>query len=285
MPQFISKVQHYISEKGEFADEKARTPAQTLELIKDFPWQEERPFSDLKIGPSVTIQDENSNYLKVVLGSDRIFSINFLDNDNHLYEYNVLDIDTVCIEATSFFSGQVNIQNYKKHFFNIGNRVNFLTKDFIYNVKALSVLWLSSLQIIPFFAITLFLVELSPNASFSERAFLILLFLLSGGLCGYILNRYLVCYSQTLQISKGNDIFYFGQGLDEKKYNKNDIEKIVIYSPGGKRKLHFFYVFEIYFMDRSILKFSNMLISEGDFFNKFPSDVITYGAKSPFWKL
>jgi hypothetical protein len=286
MPEFISKLQHYISEKGEFTDEKVRSLVQTIELIKNFTWDEERSFADFKItGPSVTIRDEDLNYLKVGLYTDGLFNIYFLDNDNHLYENHISDIYTIFNEVSSFFNGQIDPQKYKKHFFNIDNRTNFITKDFRYKVKLLNVLWSGVLQIIPFLFILLLLVEQSPNASFNERIFLIILLLLSGAPCAYILNRYLVRSNQTIQISKGNDIFYFAQGINETKYNKNDIDKIIIYQPGGRKKLHFFYVFEIYFKDGSVLKFSNMLISEGNFMNKFPDDLYSYTSKSTFWRL
>ncbi len=241
MPEFISKLQHYISEKGEFTDEKVRSLAQTIELIKNFTWDEERPFADFKItGPSVTIQGENLNYLKVGIYTDGLFSIYFLDNNNHLYENHVSDIDAIFNEVSCFFNGQVDLQKYEKHFFNIGNRTNFITKDFRYKVKLLNVLWSGALQIIPFLFILLLLVEQSPSASF--RIFLIILLLLSGAPCVYIFYKYLACSNQILQIYKGNDIFYFGRSLNENKYNKNDIDKILIYSPGGSKR----YIFSMY---------------------------------------
>jgi lipase chaperone LimK len=55
MPEFISKVQHKTYEKGEFSDEKVRTLQETIELIKAFPYDDERALTSVELtGPSVT---------------------------------------------------------------------------------------------------------------------------------------------------------------------------------------------------------------------------------------
>jgi hypothetical protein len=85
MPAFISKVQHKTYEKGEFTDEKERSLAETISLINDFPWDKERPLTDIQLtGPSVTICDEDVNYLKVGLYFNGKYCLYFLGGDNHL---------------------------------------------------------------------------------------------------------------------------------------------------------------------------------------------------------
>jgi hypothetical protein len=88
MPEFISKLQHNTYEKGEFSDEQPRDLEETINLIKDFPWDAERTLTDIQLtGPSVTILDNDLNYLKLGLYFGGKFCVYYLDKDNHLYEY------------------------------------------------------------------------------------------------------------------------------------------------------------------------------------------------------
>jgi hypothetical protein len=287
MPEFISKLQHYISEKGEFTGEKVRNLSQTIELINNFTWEEERPFDDFNItGPSVTIQDENFNYLKIRLYQDNMFNVYYLDNNNHLYECQVANLEATCVEVTNFFKGQIDLQQYNKHLFNIGNRINFLSKSFIYKAN----LWETvssclSVFVLLFFAI-LMLFELSPTAPFSNKLILISIIVLTGGMLAYIFVKYFSYLGKSIQISKGDDIFYFNDGLTTTQYDKNNIEQIIIYTTGsGTRKPLYFHVFEIHFNDGSLLKFSNMLISNANFRQKFPADIIVFSNKWAFFRL
>jgi len=141
----------------------------------------------------------------------------------------------------------------------------------------------SGFSIIILFVFTFYLLA-TNTGSFNEKTFIFFFMLLPGGLLAYIFNRYLACYNQVLQVSEANDTFYFGDDRLN-KYNKDDIGRITIYQPGGVKKVHFFYVFEFTLKDGSMLKFSNMLISEAAVLNNFPDDLVSYGNKSPFWRL
>jgi hypothetical protein len=137
------------------------------------------------------------------------------------------------------------------------------------------------------FALTCWML-ITSNGAFGEKIFILIFVLYFGGLLSYILNRYLACYNQIIEISWSDDTFYFGDNLDNlrlNKYEKDKVQQVLIYQPGGLRKVHFFYVFQITFKDGSIIKFSNMLISEAEIINAFSDDLIRYGNKSPFWRL
>ncbi len=160
---------------------------------------------------------------------------------------------------------------------------NYIT----YKTKFWKILSSGFTIIIPFI---FFCYILSINkGSFSEKVLIAFFIFLFGGLLIYIIYRYLACSKQVLQISIDDDTFYFNDGTSEKKYNKNNIEKITIYQPGRgwtggntDGRLHYFYVYELLFKDRSILKFSNMLISEAQVLSNFSNDIIRYDPKSPF---
>jgi len=277
MPEFISKVQHKTYEKGEFSDEKARNLAETIDLIKKFTWDDERALTAVQLtGPSITIQDEDVNYLKV----------GYLDNENHLYEYYAPNIDDACKIVTDFFNGQLDLEKFDKHFFNIGNQANFLTKYFEYKVKFWKVL-LISWPFIMFFLIFLifFIAILSTIAPLYVKVVPCILTLILGGVLLYIFRKYLGCSNQVLQISKGNDIFSFSSGYNETSYDKRNIKEIIIYRPAGGRTPNMFYVYEIHFKDDTVIKFSNMLISDITFGNKFSFSLCRYSDKNSFRQL
>jgi len=287
MPEFISKLQHKTYEKGEFSDEKARNLPDTLALIKNFPWEEERPLTAVDLtGPSVTIKDEDLNYLKVGLYFNGKYCLYYLDRDNHLYEYYAPDITDVYKKVTDFFNGQLDLSAFEKHFFNIGNQGHFVNKSFIYEVKLWRVVLLSWPFILFFLIFLIFFIAIiTTPAPFYVVLVPIIFVLLLGGTLTYIFNKYVKCSAQTLQISKGNNNFSFNDGSGENVYNKNEIKEIIIYKPAGGRNPNDFYVYEIYFKDGSMIKFSNMLISDIVFGNKFPSDLYRYGDKNSFRKL
>lgn len=284
MPEFISKLQHKTYEKGEYSDEKVRNLEETLLLIKTFPWDGQRG-SDVQLtGPSVTIKDEYGNYLKIGLYFNDKFCLYYLDCDNHLFEYHAPDINDVLDIVTDFFNGQIALQKFEKHLFNIGNQAQFITNSFIYRVKPLRSLLLSGFFIVLFLLFFIpAIVLMSEKAPFFVFGIPFAFSLLFGGLLIYILKKYLACSTQIMQVSRGNPVFSFGNDVDDSTYNKNDIKEIIRYNPSGGRNPNMFVVFEIYFKDGSTIKFSNMLISDLIFNNKFPGSLITFGKKNPLW--
>ncbi|SDH12403.1 hypothetical protein ACRQ5D_22375 [Mucilaginibacter sp. P25] len=104
MLQLISKLQHNTYKKGEYSDEEYRNLDDTIQLIKDFPWDAERALTDIQLtGPSVTIQDNDLNYLKLGLYFNSKFCVYYLDIDNHLYEYHAPNVEEACNLVKDFF--------------------------------------------------------------------------------------------------------------------------------------------------------------------------------------
>ena len=283
MPEFISKLQHKTYEKGEFSDEQVRNLDETIELIKSFPWDTERTLTDVQLtGPSITIRDEDINYLKVGLYFNGKYCLYYLDRDNHLYEYHAPDITDACKIVTDFFAGQLDLENFEKHFFNIGNQAHFVTNYFEYREKVWRILLLNILTLIYgifFICISTGLIKSNQPTGLSFMIILfagLFLFLLGRIFYNAIINR-----NNYLQISRGNDLFKFG--YNEKNiqtYSKKDIDKVVIYESRGNRNPNLVCMYEIYFKDGNVIKFSNMLISDMALKSKFPDFTITYGKKS-----
>jgi len=272
MPEFISKLQHKTYEKGEFSDEKVRALDETIELIKTFPWENERTLTDIQLtGPSVTVQDEYVNYLKIGLYFNGKFCLYYLDCDNHLYEHHVVEMTEVINVVTGFFNGRIALQDFEKHIFNIGNKAHFNTNYFEYREKLWRVLMLTGMLL--FYGVFFIIANtalFTTNTPGFLRVMFVLITVLYYSLLGKIYYNAIINRNNYLQISKGNDIFSFGYNQQEiNTYNKNDISEIVTYVSRGSRNPNFVEAYEIKFKDGSSIKFSNMLIPYAAFHTKF----------------
>ena len=283
MPEFISKLQYKTYEKGEYSDESVRNLEETLKLVRNFPWEEQRGADVQLTGPSVTIRDEYGNYLKTGLYFSGKFCLFYLDCDNHLYEYHASDMDDVISIVTDFFNGQIALKSFEKHLFNIGNQGHFITNDFIYRVKLWRTLLSSRFFIILFiFFIVAALALISKNAPFFIWLIPILFSLPPGLTLVYIFRRYLSSSNQILQVSKGNPTFSIGNDSDINIYNKDNIREIKRYAAS---RGHDFIVYEILFLDGPTIKFSTMLIPEFVLSNKFSRELFIYDKKNSLWHL
>jgi hypothetical protein len=278
MPEFISKVQHNTYEKGEFSDEKVRTLSETLELIKTFPFDAERTVTDIQLtGPSVTIQDEYVNYLKVGLYFGGKLCVYYLDNDNHLYECYVRDVDAACNLVTDFFNGKLDPSKFEKHLFNIGNQGHFVTDYFEYHLNKiwvffcfLLIVFISIMCIVGTFAF--FWMNNAPWPLIILYIFLDILALQSF----YFMIGVLIKSKNTyLQLSKGNDSFNLSRNGMSYTYNKVDISQINIYGQTS-RSSRIFNLMELVFKDNSSVIIPGAIIDPWDFIHKFKMSQIIY---------
>ncbi|MGN8068561.1 hypothetical protein [Mucilaginibacter sp. SG564] len=275
MPQFVSKLQHNTYEKGEFSDEQPRNFDNTIDLIKNFPWDQERSLTDIQLtGPSVTIQDNDLNYLKLGLYFGGKFCVYYLDKGNHLYEYHTPDLDSVSTLVSDFFTQKLDLKLFEKHFFNVGNRAHFITKNFIYRLSTWYFLTLMSL----FFIYLCIILLSSINKNNSGSLFLLCLTLfIFGSFLLYASSRYFKNRQQYLQISKGNNRFSFGYNDQQiVTYNKSDVQQIIYYAGKGNSSRNLSDDVEVYFKDGSAIKISNMLISAIDLLAKFKDPADNY---------
>ncbi|MDB5010199.1 MAG: hypothetical protein JWR67_989 [Mucilaginibacter sp.] len=290
MSQFISKLQHNTYEKGEFSDEKERTLNETIEFIKNFPWNGERALTDIQLtGPSVTIQDENINYLKLGLYFNGKFCLYYLDNDNHLYEYHAPEIDSACALVVDFFNRQLDLQIFDRHFFNIGNKGHFLTNHFEYRERFWRILMINGLLL--FYGVFFLIADVTmfvKNTPIFIGLVIIIFSVIYYLLLAKIFYKAIVNRNNYLQISKGNDFFSFGYNEQAiKAYKKSEISEVVHYISRGSKNPNLIEVYEINFKDGSTIKFSNMLIPSSAFYSKFTDKMgnsymqIINGKKSP----
>jgi hypothetical protein len=276
MPEFISKLQYKTSEKGEYFDEKSRNLEDTIELIKNFPWERER-YADIELtGPSITIKDKNGNYLKVGIYYGGRHSLYYLDKKRTFYKYYQINIDKVFAMVTDFFNGQLDLQKFDRHRFALGAKSYFITNLFEYRIKAcevalLTIFWDFYFILFLAFSIAFFIGAMIPiGLIFATIAIFLEISPFFTFLNAYK-NR-----NQYLKISRGEDTFQFG---DSKtgiiNYNKSDIKKIINYIDRASRSPNLIEIVEIVFKDGSSIIFTNILMS---------SDALKYKF-SDKWKL
>src|ERR1700760_3863791 len=115
MTNLISKLQYKYYEKGEFTEQKARSLDETIELIKTYPWDKQRG-QDIQITcPSVTILDENGNYLKMGVYFSGKYCFYYLDADHHLYEHPVATVDEALLIVNNFFAGTLDLEKFERN--------------------------------------------------------------------------------------------------------------------------------------------------------------------------
>ena len=270
MPELISKVQHKTYEKGEFSEEKARNLEETISLIKDFPWDAERTLTDIQLtGPSVTIQDDALNYLKIGLYFGGKFCAYYLDNDGHLYEYHAPTIEDACNVVKELFTGDVGLQKFEKITFSIGARKHFENGYFEYT---LNTTW-TLCYILFAFAILIPIMIGTIAIALLPMYWLLLLYLVLDLL--YIQGIYFMVMvgirsrNLSLNITSGQDYFQFGDDNEMQQFDKRDISEINIFGQTS-RSLKTFNLMQIVFKDGSIVTIPGAIIEPFTFASKFP---------------
>ncbi|WP_259067091.1 hypothetical protein HDF24_19975 [Mucilaginibacter sp. X4EP1] len=270
MPQFISKLQYKTSEKGEYFDEKARSLKDTIELIKNFPWEREG-YADVELtGPSITIKDEQGNYLKVGIYYGGRFSLYYLNTKRDFYKYYQIDMDKVLVLVTNFFNGQLDLQKFDKHRFALGAKSHFITDPFEYRIKEWKVALLTIFWDVYFIIFFTFSIALLIDGEELFGLVSIIIPIFPGIILFSIFFNAYKNRNQYLKISRGEDTFQFGDSkAGITNYNKSDIKKIINYIDKANKTPNLIEIIEIIFKDDSSIIFTNMLMSSGALTYKF----------------
>ncbi|TWR25132.1 hypothetical protein FPZ43_16795 [Mucilaginibacter pallidiroseus] len=287
MTHFVSKIQFKHYEKGEFTDEQKRTLQETLNLVADFPWADQNHFTSIEeTGPSVTIENNQSEYIKIGLYYSGTYGVYYRDKFALVSKSYAADLTELTKIITAFFENRLNANDFKKDFFLWISRYHFVSKSFVYNVKPFKTLLLSIFYIIYFIVLLCFVRSINSAAKFekSSTIFLVLFILLCYCLCkiAAVHCRY---KKHFIKVSKASATFTYGNGVNIKEYNKADIESITTFSPKNNRSPNMFFVFIINFVNGDKIKFNNMMISESIVTTKFPNTKFTISKGSSFWKL
>lgn len=250
MEQLISKLQYKNDEKGEFTSEEARSLEDTIKLITDFPWAAERHITAVELtGGSVTIQDVDSNYLKVSYDRLDKFRLYVCMVKAKSFQYKMLEMDDVQKIVKSFFEGQYVVDGYTPEYRHLP-KAHFITIDFICEVTPKRILWFMLMPIITTIVFsTLFLLILMKSFTLPLTLFFAALWMF---ICGsnWILfaNYYYYSKDLFLRISQGHETFLYGTKDNYRKYDKSDIDNIVLYRVDNRLWMNF----QIY-----VVKFKN----------------------------
>jgi hypothetical protein len=209
------------------------------------------------------------------------FCLYYLDCDNHLYESHAAELKDACDIVTDFFSGQIALDKFDKHFLSIGSKSHFENGSFDHTINSFAFFgrlffYFLLFSMLTCCAISIMIVE-SPLAAklillpFSSFMCLLLLYSV------YLMVRYYVrSKNMYLNISYGNEVFQFGDNYDDvKNYNKRDISNINIYSRFSSKGTPLLDVMEVNFSDGSEIEFPGLLIDPFDLRSKFPDTKIT----------
>jgi hypothetical protein len=283
MNQLTSKIQYKNFEAGEFVDSEKRTYEETIALIESFPWDKER--EKIAIGltnPSITIEGTNSDYLKLAVFYNRKFVLHYLNSDKILFTKSFVKIEESYKYINSYISGSFDTADFKKENTWMQNNLqHFASQGFNYQLTPRSVrkyvMKTSGFD----FALSIFIILLPLifgtdrlNVSGMQAIMLILallltMFLLGGGLnLILILNYYYYGKDLIVIMSKGNDIFYFGDKNFPDKYDKKEIVQFTIVKPRGRSPLAEFAYVRIEFQNRPDIVIPNIFVDESSLAEK-----------------
>lgn len=230
MLEVISKLQFKEFEIGEFFDEKVRAFQECKQIIEEFPWDNER--ENLKISltnPSITFHKQIGNYLKLSTSYNQKFVLTYFNESDELYSkfFNHYH------ESYSFIEEYFEERSFETKYFKKENtflkncRQHFITQNFISEVTTNSAIkYLIKTSFISFclpILIGLIFIFIGYNRfnilGYTSLGFVI--FFIGGGLNIILfLNHYLLGKNKKLILSKGKDIFYFGEKQTQTVFKK-----------------------------------------------------------------
>jgi len=271
MIQLTSKAQYKTFEAGEFIDIKERSYDETISLIKEFPWESQREHLKVSLtSPSITIDHSNGTYLKLSLYYNGKFALHFFNQSDELYTKSFSSLDDTYLFILSFFTEtEFPSGTFKKEttWFQ-KNRIHFATQDFIYKVTPQSIrqyIWsTSSTNFILTALIAFFLIYKSPDLPAIILSLLVI-FVMGGGINLLLIwNYYSYARNKSLIMSRGNDIFYFGEKSAPDKYSKKDIDLVTLIrvrdSTSRRTLLDEFSIIKISMKDGRILIIPNIFV-------------------------
>lgn len=235
MMQLISKTQYQTFESGEFIQAAERSYDETIRLIKEFPWESQREHLKVSLTcPSITIDHSNGTYLKLALYYNGKFALHFLNRSDELFTKSFTNLNDTYPFIRSFFDEtEFPAETFKKEttWFQ-KNRIHFATQDFVYQVTPQSIrqyIWsTSSTNFILTAFISFFLIYKSPGLPAVIWSLLVI-FVMGGGINLLLIwNYYSYAKDKTLIMSRGNDIFYYGEKKAPDQYSKKDIDLVTL---------------------------------------------------------
>ena len=269
MTFLTSKIQFNNFEVGEFIEEKKRTYEDTIEIIENFPWNPQREKIVIELtNPSITVESESNEYLKLGVFFNGKFVLHYLDNEQTLFTKSFIDIKDTYKYLKNYFDETFDTTDFKRERTWLqDNLKHFVSQDFNYTVTAHTVkkfLWSTSAISFAFTIFFIFCFLFRKGIfNYGILIFMILNMFLVGGGLNLILffNYYFYAKDKILIMSKGNDVFYYGSINSPSEYNKNEILQFTIISSRSSRSpINGFAFIKIELKDGTIIKIPNLLV-------------------------
>lgn len=266
-------------ETGEFVDEKYRTYEETIRLINSYPWESQRHGNKVAMtNPSVTIDRNDKDYLKLSLFYNGKFVLYYLDQKKVLFTKSYSDLVTSFKDIKCYFeSSHFDTSDFKKqNTLTDNNEEHFVTKNLSYEVsKRKAKAYLLSTSVINFsFAVLMLLIFMFKRTTELNIFAIMLLssctFYMGGGLNIIVFfNYYFYSRDKILIMSKGNNISYFGKTGDVTQYDKADILSLEVSRVrGSKHPLASFSITTIELSDGRYLDIPNIFLNKSDLHHK-----------------
>jgi hypothetical protein len=230
--QLITKVQYKNFEPGEFTDRRGRTYDELIQLIENFPWEQQR--DHLQVGPtnpSVTIEGEYRHFLKLTLYYHDGFVLYYLDDAGHLYTKSFPRYQNAYPYLQSFFTDSTldTADLELQHFWLQGKSIHFLDQDFHYTINKPKVIFYISL--IGVYALFLLVITtgmliggITKNpALLIVAAFVAGILVLISVTMRLLINHLRAVIGKELILSRGNYIFYYGKAGQPQQWDKKNI--------------------------------------------------------------
>ncbi|HTI89681.1 MAG TPA: hypothetical protein VL727_03780 [Puia sp.] len=284
----LTKIQQKNYEAGEFSDLKERTYSETIGLIQNFPWLQQREHISIGLtNPSITIEGSSGDYLKLAPYFNGKFVLYYVDTQNHLYTHSMATISEAEPLIQSFFEGRLNPTDLKREptpF--VDNRAQFQTRAFTYTMHATpTILWVSFLSLLWLVfplagGIGALLSAPSPKMAvvLVLGMFIVVLITVAVLQLASTISHYRASKGKFLSISRGNPLFRFGNINAPATYDKKDIREIIQYS--AYKGLEGLQRTQIIFNDNSEINISGMIASTSTMSNKFPQVTIKQKTKA-----
>ncbi len=295
MIEVISKLQFKEFETGEFVDEKIRTFKECQKIIEDFPWEKER--ENIKISltnPSITFEKPKGIYLKLSTSFSQKFILNYYTEKEGLYSKSLNNyIDSIFYIEQFFKESTFNkIEFRKENTWLKEIKEHFESQDFIYkvtNIKTWRYLIKTSLihlSLTIFICLMPIFIKNRQLEFYDYLVFGLVCFLVGGGLNIILfLNHYFYTKNKILILSKGNNIFWFGNIDNPIKFNKIDILNFTTISYKNRRSpISEFALLKIEMNNGEILKIPSILLDNYSWERKLFNCKKIEKAKFPFVK-
>lgn len=281
MALLISKVQNRNCEKGEFHEVAERNLEDTISLLLNFPWEQERHLANVELTcPSVTVEHPGGTFLKVGPYFSGKFSLYYLAGNKHVYSKPASTLAEAAECISSFFRQEGILNDFSKYGFVFRPSAHFLTNPFVYKLGGPSTEHFFKnarlvLLIGLFFAGLMFFMPMTVS-SFTFLVILLVLTVLSYSPLIYLYFNYKhFDKDKCLQLSRGSDSFTLQQGDDTTVYQKSHIELITITGRRSRRNPWAnCRVFNVSFKNGDEVQFTSLLIPEVHFRNKFPDHTV-----------